>query len=296
VRPVRFTGAGGVNLAGEERGHLGDPLAVLLHGGGQTRHSWGTTAEVLAARGWHAVSLDARGHGRSDWPPDGDYRLVSFATDVQRFVESTADRPPFLIGASLGGLTAMLLDGEVAPGIAAGIVLVDIVPDMEQAGADRIREFMAANTADGFASLDEVAAAIAVYNPHRPPPTDLSGLTKNLRQRDGRWYWHWDPAFIDPSAGLAPSEITDTARLHRAVDAIVDRGMPVMLLRGRTSDLVTAEKAAAFCRRYPSVEFVDISGAGHMVAGDRNDAFTEAVADFLDRRRPVVEPQVEGGG
>ena len=296
MRPVRFTGAGGVNLAGEERGHLGDPLAVLLHGGGQTRHSWGTTAEVLAARGWHAVSLDARGHGRSDWPPDGDYRLVSFATDVQRFVESTADRPPFLIGASLGGLTAMLLDGEVAPGIAAGIVLVDIVPDMEQAGADRIREFMAANTADGFASLDEVAAAIAVYNPHRPPPTDLSGLTKNLRQRDGRWYWHWDPAFIDPSAGLAPSEITDTARLHRAVDAIVDRGMPVMLLRGRTSDLVTAEKAAAFCRRYPSVEFVDISGAGHMVAGDRNDAFTEAVADFLDRRRPVVEPQVEGGG
>jgi len=296
VRPVRFTGAGGVNLAGEERGHLGDPLAVLLHGGGQTRHSWGTTAEVLAARGWHAVSLDARGHGRSDWPPDGDYRLVSFATDVQRFVESTADRPPFLIGASLGGLTAMLLDGEVAPGIAAGIVLVDIVPDMEQAGADRIREFMAANTADGFASLDEVAAAIAVYNPHRPPPTDLSGLTKNLRQRDGRWYWHWDPAFIDPSAGLAPSEITDTARLHRAVDAIVDRGTPVMLLRGRTSDLVTAEKAAAFCRRYPRVEFVDISGAGHMVAGDRNDAFTEAVADFLDRRRPVVEPQVEGGG
>ena len=296
MRPVRFTGAGGVNLAGEERGHLGDPLAVLLHGGGQTRHSWGTTAEVLAARGWHAVSLDARGHGRSDWPPDGDYRLVSFATDVQRFVESTADRPPFLIGASLGGLTAMLLDGEVAPGIAAGIVLVDIVPDMEQAGADRIREFMAANTADGFASLDEVAAAIAVYNPHRPPPTDLSGLTKNLRQRDGRWYWHWDPAFIDPSAGLAPSEITDTARLHRAVDAIVDRGTPVMLLRGRTSDLVTAEKAAAFCRRYPSVEFVDISGAGHMVAGDRNDAFTEAVADFLDRRRPVVEPQVEGGG
>jgi peroxiredoxin len=286
VRPVSFTGSGGLNLVGEERGHRGDPLAVLLHGGGQTLHSWGNTADVLAAGGWHAVSLDARGHGRSDWSPGGDYRLVSFASDVKHFVEGTSNGPPFLIGASLGGLTSILLAGEVAPGIAAGIVLVDIVPDMEPAGADRIREFMSANTATGFASLDEVAEAIAVYNPHRPRPTDLSGLTKNLRQRNGRWYWHWDPAFIDPSTELAPSEITDTARMHRAVDAIVDRGTPVMLLRGRTSDLVTPEKAAAFCDRYPTVEFVDISGAGHMVAGDRNDAFTEAVADFLDRRRP----------
>ena len=285
MRPVRFTGAGGVNLAGEERGHLGDPLAVLLHGGGQTRHSWGTTAEVLAARGWHAVSLDARGHGRSDWPPDGDYRLVSFATDVQRFVESTADRPPFLIGASLGGLTAMLLDGEVAPGIAAGIVLVDIVPDMEQAGANRIQQFMAEHARTGFASLEEVADAVAAYNPHRPRPTDLNGLRKNVRERDGRWYWHWDPAFVGGTADLPPTEISDTERLMDDVANIVDGGTPVMLVRGRVSDLVSEEKADQFRARFPAVEYVDVSGAGHMVAGDRNDAFTAAVVDFLDRHR-----------
>ena len=100
----------------------------------------------------------------------------------------------------------------MAPGIARGVVLVDIVPDMEQAGANRIQQFMAEHALTGFASLDEVADAVAAYNPHRPRPTDLSGLRKNVRERDGRWYWHWDPAFVGGTADLPPSEIGDTDR------------------------------------------------------------------------------------
>ncbi len=278
-----FQGTGGIRLVGDERGEPEAPPVVLLHGGGQTRHSWGGTADALADKGWRAFTLDARGHGESDWSPEQDYRLSSFAGDVRAFVEGPLGRSPFLIGASLGGLTSILLAGEMAPGIARGIVLVDIIPDMEQAGADRIQQFMAANAATGFASLEEVADAVAAYNPHRPRPTDLSGLRKNVRERDGRWYWHWDPAFVGGTADLPPSEISDRPRLNGAVATIVAGGTPVMLVRGRVSDLVSEEKAAAFCERFPSVEFVDVSGAGHMVAGDRNDAFTAAVVDFLDR-------------
>jgi peroxiredoxin len=284
VTTFEFEGAGGIRLVGDERGEPGNPTVVLLHGGGQTRHSWGGTADALAERGWRAITLDARGHGESDWSSEQDYRLSSFAADVERFVADRLNRPPFLIGASLGGLTSILLAGEMAPGIARGVVLVDIVPDMEQSGANRIQQFMAEHALTGFATLDEVADAVAAYNPHRPRPTDLSGLRKNVRERDGRWYWHWDPAFVGGTADLPPTEIGDTERLMADVASIV-AGTPLLLVRGRVSDLVTEEKADEFRAAFPAAEYVDVSGAGHMVAGDRNDAFTAAVVDFLDRHR-----------
>lgn len=286
VRTFDLRGDRGLRVAADERGPVDGSPVVLLHGGGQTRHSWGGTATALADRGWRAMTIDLRGHGESEWAPNGDYRLAAFAADIDSIVPQLGDGPPFLIGASLGGFTSMLLAGELHPGIARGIVLVDIIPEMESAGSARIAEFMSARAHEGFASLDEVADAVAAYNPHRPRPSDLTGLRKNVRERDGRWYWHWDPAFAGRRDGVAdtgPSEVTDTDRLHAAVQRIIDDGVPMLLVRGRISDLVSAEGAARFCERFPTVEFVDVSGAGHMVAGDRNDAFTDAVVDFLDR-------------
>jgi pimeloyl-ACP methyl ester carboxylesterase len=284
--PFTFHSRDGLALRGDRRGPQDRPSVVFLHGGGQTRHSWGGTARKVAERGWQAVTLDARGHGESDWSEAGDYSLTSFAYDVEAAV-ATVDGKPILVGASLGGLTSILLAGELSPGLVSGLVLVDIVPDMEQGGADRIHDFMAANAAQGFASLEEVADAIGAYNPHRPRPSDLSGLQKNLRLRDGRWYWHWDPQFIGGGAQQPPHEISDVARLEAAVTAIRSSGVPLMLIRGRASDLVSEAKAEAFVARHPGTQFVDVSGAGHMVAGDRNDAFTNAVFAFLDRQAPA---------
>jgi pimeloyl-ACP methyl ester carboxylesterase len=281
---LRFEGRGGLALAGDRRGRPEDPPVLFLHGGGQTRHSWHGTATAVAERGWQALTLDARGHGESAWSDVGDYRLSSFAEDV-RLVSGWLPERPVIVGASLGGLTAILLTGELHPGVARGIVLVDIIPDMEVAGAERIQAFMAEHAHDGFGSLDEVAEAVAAYNPHRPRPTDLAGLRKNVRERDGRFYWHWDPRFIGGTADFPPAEVADAPRLHEAVARMV-ADVPVMLVRGRSSDLISEEKAQAFCRRYPTVEFVDVSGAGHMVAGDRNDAFTAAVVRYLEGLAP----------
>jgi pimeloyl-ACP methyl ester carboxylesterase len=284
--PFTFRSRDGLALRGDRRGSQEHPAVVFLHGGGQTRHSWGGTARKVAERDWQAVTLDARGHGESEWSEAGDYRLSSFAYDVEAALAGLGDKP-ILVGASLGGLTSILLAGELSPGLISGLVLVDIVPDMEQGGADRIHTFMAANAAQGFASLEEVADAIGAYNPHRPRPSDLSGLQKNLRFRDGRWYWHRDPKFIGGGAQFPPHEISDTGRLEAAVTAIEDAGVPLMLIRGRASDLVSQSKAEAFVARHPATRFVDVSGAGHMVAGDRNDAFTDAVFAFLDRQEPA---------
>jgi pimeloyl-ACP methyl ester carboxylesterase len=137
--------------------------------------------------------------------------------------------------------------------------------------------------ASGFDSLDEVADAIQEYNPRRQRPTDLDGLRTNLRYRDGRWYWHWDPKFIDGTSALPPIEVTEVDRLYSAIETILRDDVPMLLVRGQMSDLVTQERADEFLARFPDIDFVDVGGAGHMVAGDRNDVFAGAVVDFLAR-------------
>jgi pimeloyl-ACP methyl ester carboxylesterase len=277
VEVVEFTGAG-VRLAADRRGDAAAPPALLLHGGGQTRHSWGGTATTLATAGWHAINLDLRGHGDSSWHPEGDYSLVGFAQDLRAVID-TLDQPPVLVGASLGGLTSLLLEGELSPGSARAIVLVDVVPQLNRVGTARIKAFMSDRVNEGFGNLEEAAAAIAAYNSHRPPPSDLRGLSKNLRQRDnGRWYWHWDPAFM--LSDMAVNEVNDHERLRAAAQSLQ---VPVLLVRGRMSDVVSPEGVAEFLADAPHAEFADVSGAGHMVAGDRNDAFTASVTDFLGR-------------
>ena len=171
----------GNRICADAWGDPGNKPVLLAHGGGQTRHSWGGTAEALAAKGWYAVAYDHRGHGESDWSTDGSYGIEHFATD-QAAIARQFSQPPALVGASLGGLSAMLAQGESADQLFSALVLVDITPRMNPAGALNIVNFMRADMEHGFASLAEAAAAIAEYT-GRPPRTDLSGLGKNLRLR-----------------------------------------------------------------------------------------------------------------
>jgi peroxiredoxin len=284
IAPETFTidGVGGTRIVADRLGDPQAPAVVFLHGGGQTRRSWGKAAAAVAERGWQAITVDLRGHGESDWSDGGDYRLTSFALDIQEVLRQVPPQP-VLVGASLGGFTTMLLAGEISPGIARAAVLVDIVPNMDESGANRVHNFMADRVKSGFESLDEVADMIAEYNPHRPRPTDLDGLRTNLRRRGDRWYWHWDPKFISNTASLPPTEVADVDRMNAAVETILAGGVPMLLVRGQMSDLVSQERADEFLARFPQVEFVDVRGAGHMVAGDRNDVFADAVLDFLNR-------------
>lgn len=284
IAPEPFTveGTGGTRIVADRLGDPGTSAVVFLHGGGQTRRSWSKAATSVAERGWQAVTVDLRGHGESDWSDDGNYRLTSFAGDVLQVLKQVPPGP-VLVGASLGGFTTMLLAGELSPGVARAVVLVDIVPDMNPSGAMRVHNFMADRVESGFASLDEVADMIAEYNPHRPRPTDLDGLRTNLRRRGDRWYWHWDPKFISDNASSPPLEVADVERMHAAVETILAGDVPMLLVRGQMSDLVSQERADEFLDRFPQVEFVDVGGAGHMVAGDRNDVFADAVLDFLAR-------------
>jgi pimeloyl-ACP methyl ester carboxylesterase len=282
AKELRFQVDGTLTLVGDAWGDPSHPPVVLLHGGGQTRHAWAGTAATLAAAGWYAIALDQRGHGESDWAPDANYDRFRYADDVIE-VAAALPSPPILVGASLGGMSSLMAIHRADTDIARALVLVDIATRMEQQGLERIFEFMKA-APDGFASLEEAADAVAGYNPHRPRPSDLDGLKKNLRLgEDGRWRWHWDPRFLDMKEPAEPP------RRWSEIDAAAESlTVPTLLVRGRMSDILSEEGAQIFLRQVPHAKFADISNAGHMVAGDRNDLFSDAVLEFLTALRDEV--------
>lgn len=272
-------GANDVVLVADTYGSPDHPAVLLLHGGGQTRHSWGGTAALLASHGFYAVSADLRGHGDSDWDRDGNYTFASFRRDTEAWCDLLDG--PALVGASMGGMAALWTEGSRAEEglVPAGraVVLVDIAHRSEAAGVQRIIDFMTGKP-DGFGSLDEAADAIASYMPHRPRPSNLAGLARNLRLGDdGRYRWHWDPKFINP--GVRPS--SSSGEQNPFADHARRLTMPVLLVRGRMSDVVSEAAAHEFLELVPHAQYVDVGDAHHMVAGDRNDAFTDAVVAFL---------------
>jgi pimeloyl-ACP methyl ester carboxylesterase len=163
--------------------------------------------------------------------------------------------------------------------------VVDITHRSNPEGIQRIRDFMSSGL-DGFPSLDAAADAIAAYTPNRPRRRNPGGLMKVLRQRpDGRWYWHWDPRFLDHGRTEVPRE--DFQALFEA--ALRGIRVPTLLVRGLLSDVVTEEGVQDFLDRIPGAKLADVSGAAHMVAGDRNDAFSRAVIEFLEHDvRPAL--------
>jgi len=296
--PHRFRGDG-VELAADVRGEPFAPPVLLLHGGGQTRHAWTKTADELATRGWRTVALDLRGHGDSDWPESGEYDTEHFAADILCVVEQLGQAPA-VVGASLGGMTALTAQRLAAPQLFSAIVLVDVTPQMERAGVERIVGFMLAHP-DGFASLDEASDAIAAYRPGKPRPADPSGLARTLRQGDdGRWHWRWDARFLTTKFRATEDgiEVLDARRelmQERLLAGARRLAAPTLLVRGAESDVVSADGVASFLEAVPHAEYFDVAAAGHMVAGDQNDAFTDAVIRFLERARMPAERCRAGG-
>lgn len=282
-----WKGYEGLRIAGDAWGDPGGQPVVLQHGGGQTRHAWKRTGEVLGEAGFYAVAFDARGHGDSDWSPQGDYSQDAMVRDLQCVVSTLGPRRCVLVGASMGGGTSLVAAGERYVDLSA-LVLVDIAPKLEPKGIQGIKTFMNRNP-DGFASLDEVADAIASYQPHRERPKSLQGLAKNVRLgADGRFHWHWDPRFLQGHRDLQLRQ----ARLEACARALT---VPSLLVRGGMSDVLTDEGVREYLAMAPGSEFLNIAGAGHMVAGDRNDMFGKAVLGFLTRPGVISDAGLAAG-
>jgi pimeloyl-ACP methyl ester carboxylesterase len=281
--------ASGVRLEGDVYGSGGRPV-ILLHGGGQTRHSWRKTAEAMAEAGYVALPFDQRGHGGSSRAPDRRYSFFDFAADARSLGESARRMfggKPAIVGASLGGMAALLGSNMPPDNPFAALVLVDVTPRMDPNGVAAVQGFMRDKATEGFATVEDAAAAIAAYLPHRPKPTSLDGLRKNLRKgADGRFYWHWDADFLN---GPVPIETDRKAVEEAALAAAKALHVPSLLVRGQKSELVREAQAREYLDAAQGSEFADVKDARHMVAGDSNSIFTRVV---LERRAPAGSPDL----
>ncbi|MEM6615618.1 MAG: alpha/beta hydrolase [Pseudomonadota bacterium] len=283
-----FEGVEGNRLVATRYGLGNGPPIILSHGGGQTRHAWDTTGARLADTGYTVFAYDHRGHGESDWVVSKKYRFDDFARDQIAIAESVlveTGKHPVIVGASLGGISAMLASSHGKADLFSAFVMVDITPWMDLNGVSRIQGFMRERMHEGFQSLDEAADAIAQYLPHRARPKSMNGLAKNLRLGDdGRYRWHWDPATLD---GPSPYDTDPDDLIQRMETGAKLMAAPTLLLRGKRSELITLDHVRDFQTLVPHAEFVDIGGAGHMIAGDDNDVFSASLIAFLERAIPV---------
>jgi len=268
----------GLRLAVQARGDPHTPALVFAHGFGQTRHAWTASATTLAQDGWYCLTADARGHGQSDWRDDGVYDFPQFVDDLVLLARHAPQPPlPILIGASMGGLLGLIAQAEYQPFRA--MVLVDITPRWEAAGVERILTFMRAHP-QGFATLEEAAAAIAHYLPHRSERGRPERLRKLLVvAEDGRLRWHWDPRLIERigASGQAQQDhLIEAARRIR---------VPVLLISGAQSDVVSESTIGEFLACVPHAQHARVPRATHMIVGDRNDAFTDSVRQFIQPLR-----------
>lgn len=282
----RFATTDGLTLAVEAWHAAGTPTLLFAHGFGQTRGAWNGAAAVLAARGYRCVSFDSRGHGESDRLPGGDYHMEQFVDDLLRLARAQPE-PPILVGASMGGLLGLVAAGEADPPPFRALVLVDITPRWETAGVERILAFMQAHP-DGFADYAQAAEQIAAYLPQRRERKREEQLRPLLREgADGRLRWHWDPALL---AGLVQESERYQPRLLTAAARV---RVPVLLLSGERSDVVSHATVNEFLALVPHARHVEVAGATHMLAGDANDAFTREIARFIESLGHAPTDQVD---
>ena len=264
----------GVRLSVQTLGSANRRSVVLLHGFGQTIHAWQDTAASLAQRNYQVLNYDARGHGQSDYAAPDRYRIDDFLADL-RTVTSQLDHAPVIIGASMGGLTALLAAGEAPVLPVKAMILVDIAPRWSQKGLRKILDFLHAYP-NGFDNLEQVRNAVQLYLPGRKRQYRPEGLMKNLRAGSGgRLHWHWDPAML---------ELTRRSEVHQQRLVRAARGItcPVLLISGGRSELLDDSSIEDFLNLVPQARHVKVAKASHMVAGDDNHQFNTVILNYLN--------------
>ncbi|WP_245593776.1 alpha/beta fold hydrolase [Arenimonas malthae] len=270
--PLQLQADDGLRLAAARMPGRG-PGLLLAHGFGQTRQAWSATQQRLAEAGHASLAWDVRGHGQSGRnPAHQPYAGEQFVSDVGTVARALGPAP-ILVGASMGGLTGLM--AQARDRVFSALVLVDITPRWEAAGVERILGFMTAHP-DGFESFEHAAAEIAAYLPHRRERKTPGQLAHLLQPRDdGRLGWHWDPRLLSEF-------IPGTEALQAPIEqACRELDVPVLLVSGGRSDLVTDHTVGHFLELAPHARHVQLPHATHMVAGDDNDAFTDTLLQFL---------------
>ncbi|MBI3742944.1 MAG: alpha/beta hydrolase [Chloroflexi bacterium] len=252
-------------------GTKGKPTMLLLHGGGQSAHSWDEFSRAMR-RDYHVIALDQRGHGDSAWSKNGTYTLAAHQQDIHGFVTKLNLRNITLIGLSMGGRNSYVYASK-HPERIKRLVIVDVAPDILKKGGRNIQRFT--SKADILPSLEAFVERAHKFNPRRPLEQLRERLSHHLRKvPDGRWTWKYDTRF----RGSETKSMRKKENLWPAVRRIK---APTLIVRGEVSDILSPSQARRLQKAIKGSHLVEIANAGHTVNGDNPQAFTAAVQSFL---------------
>lgn len=271
----KFVEVNGISLHYLDWGGTNKPWMVCLHGGSQNAHMWDFTSLAFSDR-YHIVALDQRGHGDSDWAPNGDYSASAHQRDISGFISALNINAFVMIGLSMGGHNSFRFTSN-NPSLVLGLVVVDIGPESKTEGGQRIRQFVTQD--DVLDSFDAFVERTKLYDPIRPEWQIRGSLRHAIRQLpDGRWTWKYDKVLRDPARRESPNPDRTPETLWKLWEKIQ---CPTLLVRGANSDILDREVAQDMEKRLPSCQLVEISKAGHRVPGDNPVAFEGALRAFL---------------
>lgn len=255
----------------------GDPAnrpIVMLHGMGQTAHSWDFAALALCDR-YHIVALDQRGHGDSDWDADADYSLSAHQSDLAAVLAALGLDDIVLMGLSMGGRSAFTYAAD-HPGQVSALIVVDSAPELQRTGADTIRRFV--EDMDVLDTFEEFVTRTREYNPRRSDRQIRGSLANNLKQLpDGRWTWKYDKVFRSPNV----KPWTDPGIVERMWQKVERVPCPALVVRGAGSTVLSQETAEEMAGRLPNGRLTVVPDSGHLVPGDNPAGFHQAIEAFL---------------
>jgi esterase len=269
---------GGMRLHYLDWGVEGRRPILFLHGGGLTARTWDVVC--LALRGSsHCFALDQRGHGDSEWSPGLEYDTAAHVHDLEALIEHLRLERPVLVGQSMGALNALAYAAR-HPQLLAGLVLVDMTPDVQMHAAKRVFDFVSAPAE--LDSIEEFVERAIEFNPERDPRLLRRSLLHNLRRLpNGKWTWKYDRRRMTPEGfERVRSEMTGIRNVLATVTC------PTLVVRGERSDAVSEASAAALAEALPDADWTTIPDAGHNVQGDNPRALAEALSSFLSESRP----------
>lgn len=271
ARVRRVPVAAGIALHLLEWGARDGFPVLILHGGGQSAACW---AEVCAhmPRELRCLVPDQRGHGESDWAPDGDYACEAQVADLVCLLDALEVVRCAVVGHSMGGLNALRLAGTHAERVAA-VVLVDVGTETRERGLQRTQR--RGRAPSGPFSRAQALELLRRRYPRHDAAWLERQLARELRQTPaGLWESRTDPRFL----GFVSTYCGDAAERRRLLRA--SGPAPLLVIRGEHSRILTSESAATTAR-LGSGRVVEISGAGHSLPLDSPHELAEALSRFL---------------
>lgn len=257
-----------------EWGDPSSPPMLLLHGFAQTCHSWDFVALSFSDR-YRVIALDQRGHGDSEWAPDGDYTPETQQKDIAAIVDALGLDDFVLMGLSMGGRNSFTYAGNHTDKLKA-LVIVDAGPQNMRSGSGNIRNFV--QQEDELDSVDAFVERVLKYNARRDPVQVRGSILHNLKELpSGKWTWKYDKLLRSPDRRFG----SDPAMEERLWGYLESIRCPVLVVRGGASDIMALDTAESMHARIPNATMTTVEGAGHLVMGDRPAGFQKAVTDFL---------------